>query len=181
MLALCLMLAKTYYAQNYAGIIGLGLKMVIRKELYFRIFDKKVYHHYQFPHTDAARMAAVVGMHLKHHIFDILHLVCQHWQYQQNYQYDSKASLSIPLCTCWCLVLFVHCSVALYSGSVLHGLSSLLITFLLFHSCIYQDLYTGHSMSYGTLLLLFQSSPDKLLLGCNIFSCSSCLLSGSSI
>ena len=25
MLALCLMLFKTYYAQNYAGIIGLGL------------------------------------------------------------------------------------------------------------------------------------------------------------
>ena len=25
MLALCLMLSKTYYAQNYAGIIGLGL------------------------------------------------------------------------------------------------------------------------------------------------------------
>ena len=26
MLALCLMLSETYYAQNYAGIIGLGLK-----------------------------------------------------------------------------------------------------------------------------------------------------------
>ena len=25
MLALCLMLSKTYYAQNYAGIIGMGL------------------------------------------------------------------------------------------------------------------------------------------------------------
>ena len=25
MLALCLMLSETYYAQNYAGIIGLGL------------------------------------------------------------------------------------------------------------------------------------------------------------
>ena len=25
MLVLCLMLSKTYYAQNYAGIIGLGL------------------------------------------------------------------------------------------------------------------------------------------------------------
>ena len=25
MLALCLMLLETYYAQNYAGIIGLGL------------------------------------------------------------------------------------------------------------------------------------------------------------
>ena len=25
MLALCLMLSKTYYVQNYAGIIGLGL------------------------------------------------------------------------------------------------------------------------------------------------------------
>ena len=27
MLALCLMLSETYYAQNYAGIIGLGLAM----------------------------------------------------------------------------------------------------------------------------------------------------------
>ena len=26
MLALCLMLSKAYYAQNYAGIIGLGLR-----------------------------------------------------------------------------------------------------------------------------------------------------------
>ena len=25
MLALCLMLSKTYYAQNYAGIIGIGV------------------------------------------------------------------------------------------------------------------------------------------------------------
>ena len=29
MLALCLMLLKTYYAQNYAGIIGLGLASVV--------------------------------------------------------------------------------------------------------------------------------------------------------
>ena len=27
MLALCLMLSETYYAQNYAGIIGLGLNV----------------------------------------------------------------------------------------------------------------------------------------------------------
>ena len=28
MLALCLMLSKTYHAQNYAGIIGLGLVLM---------------------------------------------------------------------------------------------------------------------------------------------------------
>ena len=28
MLALCLMLLKTYYGQNYAGIIGLGLSEI---------------------------------------------------------------------------------------------------------------------------------------------------------
>ena len=32
MLALCLMLSDTYYAQNYAGIIGLGLQMTINPE-----------------------------------------------------------------------------------------------------------------------------------------------------
>ena len=29
MLALCLMFSKTYYAQNYAGIIGLDLRTTI--------------------------------------------------------------------------------------------------------------------------------------------------------
>ena len=33
MLALCLMLSETYYAQSYAGIIGLGLLLTIRLNL----------------------------------------------------------------------------------------------------------------------------------------------------
>ena len=34
MLALCLMLSKTYYTQNYAGTIGLGLAAVLLKVTY---------------------------------------------------------------------------------------------------------------------------------------------------
>ena len=34
MLALCLILSKTYYAQNYAGIIGLGLSGECKKVRY---------------------------------------------------------------------------------------------------------------------------------------------------
>ena len=48
MLALCLMLSETYYAQNHAGIIGLGLyvyttnKNSERKQLQHN-FDMSVY------------------------------------------------------------------------------------------------------------------------------------------
>ena len=34
MLALCLMLSETYYAQNYAGIIGLGLLRSVKFYIY---------------------------------------------------------------------------------------------------------------------------------------------------
>ena len=40
MLALCLILSKTYYAQNYAGIIGLGL---IRSSSYLTIHVTKIF------------------------------------------------------------------------------------------------------------------------------------------
>ena len=35
MLALCLMLSSTYYAQNYAGIIGLGLFVMLTNFTYY--------------------------------------------------------------------------------------------------------------------------------------------------
>ena len=34
MLALCLILSETYYAQNYAGIIGLGLRRSVKFYIY---------------------------------------------------------------------------------------------------------------------------------------------------
>ena len=52
MLALCLMLSKTYYAQNYAGIIGLGLpslQMLLFQEIPFWKFSLK--NHWYWTHS----------------------------------------------------------------------------------------------------------------------------------
>ena len=48
MLALCLMLLATYYAQNYAGIIGWSLH--IRVDMYVAIGTENQVHTYIYVH-----------------------------------------------------------------------------------------------------------------------------------
>ena len=167
MLALCLMLSVTYYAQNYAciyiHIIGLGLKTVIRevKNNYIFVYLIKF----------AVTISSLIQMLqewlqlwecIKCTTFLIFYIQ-QANTAGSTYKIISMTpklrSLSIPLCTCWCLVLFVHCSVALYSGSALHGLSSLLITqaafpFLYILGSVYWPLY---ELQYFALTLLVSS------------------------
>ena len=68
--ALCLMLSKTYYAQIYAGIIGLGLYSWSQHILYPYVFSRKGLHWWKLYYFSVS----VIHQLLYIRIVDILHM-----------------------------------------------------------------------------------------------------------